>query len=271
MESPFSGGEFKPEELYKASAERFFELLKTFATPTPAASGVARDWSQMAGPLATQLEQWLRMSQSAGSWFSAPGAAAAAPGFMGSQGWPFGPLPLGPAAVQKPETQRIWELAARFAQLQTQLAAHWSEIARAAAQRFIERAGVPSATASLDQTLKLYELWVACAEEAYAATARGEDFSRLQSELANVSAAILVEQRRHAESLAKAFGLPTRNELDVLYTHVKDLSRRLAELAVRAQPPPRAEPQPRAQRPKTNKSKPRARAKGAAGKRRGRA
>jgi hypothetical protein len=126
MESQFSGGQFRPEELYKASAERFFELLKSFATPGPAAAGgAARDWSQMAGVLATQLEEWLRMSQSAGSWFSAPGAAAAgaAPGLMGAQ-WPFGPLPLGPAAVQKPETQRIWELAARFAQLQTQLAAH---------------------------------------------------------------------------------------------------------------------------------------------------
>jgi hypothetical protein len=265
MESPFSGGEFKPEELYKASAERFFELLKTFAAPSPAAGGAAHDWSQMAGPLATQLEQWLRMSQSAGSWFSAPGAAPAAPGLMGSQ-WPFGPLPLGPAAVQKPETQRIWELAARFAQLQTQLAAHWGEIARSAAQRFIARAGVPSAPPSLEQTLKLYELWVACAEEAYAATARGEDFSRLQSELANVSAAILVEQRRHAESLAKAFGLPTRNEVDVLYAHVKELSRRLAELAAGSAPPQR--PAARAKTAKTAKG---ARTRGSARKRRGRA
>ncbi len=88
METPFSGGQFKPEELYKASAERFFELLKSFATPGPAAGagGAARDWSQMAGTLATQLEEWLRMSQSAGSWFSAPGAASAgaAPGLMGA-------------------------------------------------------------------------------------------------------------------------------------------------------------------------------------------
>ncbi len=265
MESPFSGTEFKPEELYKASAERFFELLKSFATP--GAGGTARDWSQMAGPLATQLEQWLRMSQSAGSWFSAPGAAAAgaAPGFMGAQ-WPFGPLPLGPAAVQKPETQRIWELAAQFAHLQTQLAAHWGEIARSAAQRFIARAGVSAASPSLDQTLKLYELWVACAEEAYAATARGEDFSRLQSELANVSAGILVEQRRHAESLAKAFGLPTRNEVDVLYAHVKDLSRRLEELAAAPRPPARAQrPAARAKTPKG------ARKQGRRVKRRGRA
>ena len=239
MESPFSGSEFKPEELYKASAERFFELLKTFATPTPrpaARRATGRRW-QVRSRRSSNNGCACRSPRGVGSPPRALRRARRA-GFMGSQ-WPFGPLPLGPAAVQKPETQRVWELAARFAQLQTQLAVHWGEIARSAAQRFIARAGVPSAPPSLEQTLKLYELWVACAEEAYAATARGEDFSRLQSELANVSAAILVEQRRHAESLAKAFGLPTRNEVDVLYAHVKELSRRLAELAAGSAPPQR--------------------------------
>ena len=39
-----------------------------------------------------------------------------------------------------------------------------------------------------------------------------------------MSAALLVEQRRHAESLVRAFGLPTRNEVDALYAHVKELT-----------------------------------------------
>src|SRR4029077_3449878 len=105
-----------------------------------------------------------------------------------------------------------------------------SEIARSAAQRFVARVGSLSAVPSAEQTLKLYEQWVSCAEEAYAATARRDDSARLQSELANVSAALLVEQRRHAESLVRAFGLPTRNEVDALYAQLKDLRRQLAEL-----------------------------------------
>lgn len=256
METPFSGGAFKPEELYAASAERFFELLKSFAAPPSATSGTAPEWSQLAGPLAAQFEQWLRMSQSAGPWFAGPAGVSAGmgPASGGPQAWSFGPLPLGPAAVQRPETQRVWELLRRLGQLQTQLANHWGEIARNAAQRFVARAGAPLATPSLEQTLKLYEVWVACAEEAYAATARGDEFSRLQSELANVSAALLVEQRRHAESLVRAFGLPTRNEVDALYAHVKDLSRRLGELDSAATP---KKPAPAARK----KSKPAARAK----------
>ena len=245
METPFSGSAFRPEELYAASAARFFELLKNL-TP-PAATGMNRDWSQLAGPLAAQFEQWLRMSQAAGPWFGA--GSGAGPAASAAPGGSFGPLPLGAAAVPRPEAERVWELAARLAQVQTQLAVHWGEVARAAAQRFVTRAGALGGAPSLEQTLKLYELWVACAEEAYGATARTEAFSRLQSELANVSAALLVEQRRHAESLVRAFGLPTRNEVDALYAHVKDLSRRLNELEARAPIDP-VKPKRAATRPK---------------------
>jgi len=255
METPFSGTPFHPEELYAASAGRFFELLKTLAPPA-AAAGMSRDWSQLAGPLAAQFEQWLRMSQSAGPWFGAgaggPAGAGAAPAPAGS----FGPLPLGMAAVPRPEAERVWELAGRLAQLQTQLAVHWGEVARTAAQRFVTRAGALGGAPSLEQTLKLYELWVACAEEAYGATARSEAFCRLQSELANVSAALLVEQRRHAESLVRAFGLPTRNEVDALYAHVKDLSRRLNELEARAPPEGVTPTRPAARRKPAAKPRP---------------
>jgi hypothetical protein len=208
METASGGGGFRPEEAYAASAERFFELLKTFAGASGGPGAAPHDWSSLAGPLASQFEQWLRLSQSAGPWFTAQGTAGMAPGSTAAPAWSFGPLPFGAAAVQQPEAQRVWELVARLAQLQAQLAAHWSEIARSAAQRFVARVGGLSAVPSADQTLKLYEQWVSCAEEAYAVTARRDDFARLQSELANVSAALLVEQRRHAESLVRASGCP---------------------------------------------------------------
>jgi hypothetical protein len=261
MATPFSGPGFKPEALYAASAEGFLELLKSFAPPGLGA-GAATDWSQFAAPLAQQFEQWLRLSQSAGPWFAGPAGVSAGmgPAFAGAQGWSFGPLPLGAAAAPRPEAQRTFELLTQLGQLQGRLAGHWGEIARGAAQRFVARAGTPQAAASLDDTLKLYELWVTCAEEAYAVTARSEEFSRLQAELANVSAALLVEQRRHAEGLVRAFGLPTRNEVDALYAHIKELTRRLDELRAAA-PGPAA---PRAAHPR-GRPKVKAKAKRAAG------
>jgi hypothetical protein len=223
METPFTSGAFKPEAAFASAAEGFFELLKSFGMPSAGATGAGRDWSSLAGPLAGQFEAWLKTSQSAGPWFAA--ANAASPGFA------FGPLPLGAGAAPQQDAQRTWELVARLAQLQGQLAAHWSEIASTAARRFIARLGAAAGGApTLDNAMKLYELWVNCAEESYAATVRKDDFSRLQAELANTSAALLVEQRRHAETLVRAFGLPTRNEVDALYAQLKDLRGQLAEL-----------------------------------------
>lgn len=228
METPFSSFGFKPEEAYAAAAQRFFDLLKNFG---PAAATGGAGWSQLAAPLAAQFEQWLRATQSAGPWFGAPqGAPFATPGTS------FGPLPLGAGAVPAAEGQRTFELLGRLTQLQGRLAAHWGEIARSAAQRFVTQAGTLGGAPTLDQSLKLYELWVKCAEEAYAATARSEEFAQLQSDLANVSAALLVEQRRHAEALVKAFGLPTRGEVDALHAQLKDLLRRLGELEQPARP-----------------------------------
>jgi hypothetical protein len=228
METPFTSAGFKPEAAFADAAQRFFEMLKTFGVP---AAGARPDWSSLGAPLASQFEEWLRMSQSAGPWF----AAAGAPASGANPAWSFGPLPLGPAAASGGDAQRIFELLGKLTQLQGQLAVHWSEVANTAARRFIERLGSNAAApATVEQALKLYELWVACAEEAYAATAHKADFGRLQAEVANTSAALLVQQRRHAETLVRAFGLPTRNEVDALYAQVKDLRRELAELRVPA-------------------------------------
>ena len=257
METPGTGTSFKPEEAYAAAAERFFELMKTFGM----GAGTNTDWKTLAAPLATQFERWLQMSQGMTPWFTAatPGAFAGT-GLGAAAAAAFGPLPLGPAAVSGAEPARTLELLGRLAQLQGELARHWSQIAATAAQRFIARLGAaPAAAATPQQALKLYELWVNCAEEAYAATVHREDFSRLQAELTNTSAALLAEQRRHAESLVRAFGLPTRNEIDALYAQVKDLRQQLADLAANAGEKRRAAPQaaPR----KARSSAPRSRAR----------
>ncbi len=230
MQNPFASAAFRPDAAFAGAAERFFELLKSFGVPAAGAAGAAQDWSALAGSLAGQFEQWLKSSQSGGPWFSAAGFPGAGAGFAAGAA-SFGPLPLGAGAAPQQDAQRTWDLVARLAQLQAQLASYWGEIARSAAQHFIAR--LPSAAGgapTLDSALKLYELWVNCAEESYAATVRKEDFSRLQAQLANTSAALLVEQRRHAETLVRAFGLPSRNEVEALYAQLKELRVQLAEL-----------------------------------------
>jgi hypothetical protein len=247
METPNRSGAFSPDAAFAGAAERFFDLSKIFGLPGTGAPGQLPDWSSLAGPLAGQFEQWLRMSQSAGPWFGAgAGGAPAAPGAgfaAAAPAWSFGPLPLGPGVAQPNDAQRSFELLGRLAQLQGQLAAHWSEIAGTAAQRFVARLPtVAGHAATPDNALKLYELWVDCAEEAYAAAVRKDEFCRLQSELANTSAALLVEQRRHAETLVRAFGLPTCNEMEALYAQLRELRGELAKATQAPAAPGRAPP-----------------------------
>jgi Poly(R)-hydroxyalkanoic acid synthase subunit (PHA_synth_III_E) len=277
MQTPFGSAGVKPEEAFAGAAERFFELLRTFGLPP---AGKAPDWSSLTAPLAREFEQWLRLSQSAAPWFAAAAGAAgagstgaaAAPGGTSSTAsspWPFGALPLGPMAAQGRDTQRLFELLGRLAQLQGQLAVHWSEIAQAAARRFVARLGGAAAVpATPEQALKLYELWVNCAEEAYAATVHQDEFSRLQAELANTWAALLVEQRRHAETLVRAFGLPSRAEVDALAGQLQELRRQLAELADVPRPRPSGGQEPAAHERGTHTPRPAPprRAKRAAGK-----
>jgi len=220
------------------------------------------DWSSLAAPLAGQFEQWLRGSQPANPWF----AAMSGQGAPLSPAWSLGPLPLGAAAAPQADMQRSFELLTRLTQLQTQLAAYWGEIANTAARKFVARLGAGAVGGTVtarstaptpENALKLYELWVDCAEEAYAAVVHRDDFSRLQAELTNTSAALLAEQRRNAETLARTFGLPTRNEVDALYAQIKELRRQFARVmepggvareGPEAAPERRAAPAPRAKR-----------------------
>ena len=239
---------FRPEAAFASAAERFFELMKSCGAQSGSAAGAAPDAATLAGSLAGQFEQWLRATQSAGPWFSpgsgggsspagiaaafTPGAFAPGSSHPGGGSWPFGPLPLGMSAVTPAEGQRSFELITQLAQLQAQLASHWHEIAASAASQFVARLGsLASAPATLEGAMQVYEVWVDCAESAYGAAVRKDDFARLQSQLANVSAALLVEQRKHAETLARAFGLPTRNEVDTLHGQVRELRRALATLS----------------------------------------
>jgi hypothetical protein len=267
METPFSNAGFKPDAAFASAAERFYELLKTFGASS---QGGAQDWSALGAPLAGQFEQWLRLWQSGGQW---PGGAfAPAAGFATApSAWPFRPLPLGPAAAFG-EGERLAELFGRLAQLQTQLATHWSEIATAASRCFVQRvAAAPAAPPTLEQAMKLYQVWVNCAEEAYAATVHRPEFARLQAEITNTSTALLIEQRRQLEALARASGLPTREEVDALHGQLRELRRELAALASyrspQATPPPpptrsRPTPAPRAAdaRAASGSRKPQARA-----------
>lgn len=243
-EMPFTTGSRESDAAFSAAAARFFDWLRTFAATPPGARAQPPEWSAYAALLAGQFEHWLRSSPAAGAAF------AAAAGFPGAAaGWPMGAMPLGPAAAQGPEAQSAWDLLMKLGQLQGELAGHWSDIAQGAAQRFIARMrAAGSADFTSEGAVALYEIWVECAEEAYAATVRKESFCRLQAQLTNTAMALLLAQRKQADVLARAWGLPTREEADAMQRQIRELRGKLGERAPASRAPKARAAKPRARR-----------------------
>jgi Poly(R)-hydroxyalkanoic acid synthase subunit (PHA_synth_III_E) len=245
MSTPFTTGPFGPEAMFAGAAAGFYDLLRAFGAHAGGGGATAPDLSSVSRALGAQFEQWLKSSQ-------APGFSAA-------------------AGLAAPEERASWDLLMRLAQLQVQLGAQWSEIASGCAQRFLARArtaGVGALTP--ESALKLYELWVDCAEESYAARVRTDEFASLQAQLTNTTAELLLAQRRQAQQLARAWGLPTRAEVEGLERQIRELRERLEHGAA---PVPRpATPRKRRPpgRPRPSPARPRGAAPRHAGRRRGR-
>jgi polyhydroxyalkanoate synthase subunit PhaE len=240
MSTPFAAGPFRPDAMFSGAAAGFYELLRAFGAHT----GAAPDFSSLARALGAQFEQWLKSSQVSGPslWGIPPTAAA-------------GGLAPGPAFAAAPDARAAWDLLVRLAQLQAQLGAQWGEIASQCAQRFAARAGSAGAGAlTPDSALKLYELWVDCAEEAYAARVRTDEFASLQAQLANTTAELLLVQRRQAEQMARAWGLPTREELDGLERQLQELRAELEQSGARRAPRAKRPPKPRARAAATRRT-----------------
>jgi hypothetical protein len=151
----------------------------------------------------------------------------------------------------------------KLGELQGELARHWSAIAQDSAQRFMARMRAAGGAADLSSegALALYETWVACAEEAYAARVRQEDFCRLQAQLTNTAMALLLAQRKQADTLARGWGLPTREEADALQRQISELKRQLEE---RSQPARRTAARPAATARRVKPRSPKRAAKGGA-------
>lgn len=113
----------------------------------------------------------------------------------------------------------------------------WSQvlsgIARDTASRFAARQAAqppPSLRATFDR-------WIDCAEEAYQVAARSDSFVQAHARLINEF--VLERARQHAllERGARAFGMPTRAEVDALHDTVRELR---AAAAATATPPKRS-------------------------------
>lgn len=94
----------------------------------------------------------------------------------------------------------------------------------------------------LQSMREAYDLFVDCAEDAYAEVVTAADFGKLSAELMNAAVAVKRHAQAMIEEAAAAANLPTRRELDTAHRRAQTLRRQLAVVQdelqdLRAAPP----------------------------------
>src|SRR5260370_36481922 len=120
---------------------------------------------------------------------------------------------LGPTREHQQRWQRTAQACRRLDDARRPLHCLWSDALSEAATAFAARIGPPRVAAlSAEAVRKLYDLWIECAEEAYARAAHGDAFCEALSGFVNASSQWRPEGQAKIEQSAKILDLPTRRE-----------------------------------------------------------
>ena len=151
---------------------------------------------------------------------------------LGAAGVQPTPLENSPALGPTREHQQRWQRAAdawrRTDDARRRLQRLWSDALSEAATAFAARLAPPHAAAvSAEAVRKLYDLWIECAEEAYARAAHGDAFCEALSEFVNASSQWRREVQASIEHSAKLLDLPTRSEINSLTHRLRSVEEQL--------------------------------------------
>lgn len=172
------------------------------------------------GPLgADMLAAWQRMG--------GPAAAGA-----GSQMPPWPALPaLGLTRERQEAMERLGQAAMRYQQALGRYGEMLGRVSTDAVERLSKRiARGAQSNEQIGSFRAMYDLWVDCGEQAFAAAAHGADFAKAQSEVNDALMELKTEQQKQVEDWARSLDLPTRTEMNTLLKRVNTLRRRLREL-----------------------------------------
>jgi class III poly(R)-hydroxyalkanoic acid synthase PhaE subunit len=144
---------------------------------------------------------------------------------------------LGPTREHQQRWQRTAEAWRRIDDARRRLQRLWSDALSEAATAFAARIGPPHAAAlSAEAVRKLYDLWIECAEEAYARAAHGDAFCEALSEFVNASSQWRREVQASIEHSAKLLDLPTRSEINSLTHRLRSVEEQLRAAAKTRKP-----------------------------------
>jgi class III poly(R)-hydroxyalkanoic acid synthase PhaE subunit len=164
-----------------------------------------------------------------GAWQKMAGPAAAGGG-ASMPAWPGLPA-LGITRERQEAMERLGQAALRYQQALGRYGELLGKVSADAVERLTRRISrISRPDEQIGSFRAMYDLWVECGEEAFAAAAHGAEFAKAQSEVNDALMSLKSEQQKQVEDWARALDLPTRTEMNTLLKRVNTLRRRLREV-----------------------------------------
>jgi hypothetical protein len=210
---------FESADRFAAAARNYLEGVQT---PGPAAAAAVRAFGDFLRVETMDLFRfpWSANPVSDGAGATVPPAMQDSPAF-------------GPNREHQLRWQRSADAGRRISDAQHRLQLLWSDALRDAAIAFAARLEPPDFSAAtgavpgVEALRGLYNVWIDCAEEAYARIAHSDSFSSALADFMNASSVWRKESQANVELWAKALDLPTRSELNTLMRRVNSLEEQL--------------------------------------------
>jgi len=133
------------------------------------------------------------------------------------------------------EMQEDWQELARLWLEQAQAVQKYESLLMGVGNRTTELVGTQLMAMmtngkSIESLRQAYDLWVDCAEMAYAELAQGNEFITTQAKLTNTLMAVKRKEQQMIEPILRVFDLPTRSELNTAHKRIHSLRRELGQL-----------------------------------------
>lgn len=139
--------------------------------------------------------------------------------------------PIGFSRERQLEWQAYLKAHANYQQYATQLTQHFASVFTQSLQQVpIEVEKRAKAGQPIQSIRELYDLWIECGEQSFAAIAKDDSFVKAQAAHTNALSILKLAEHALLERWLQEHDLPTRSELNSLHQKVRSMSDRIAEL-----------------------------------------
>ena len=143
-------------------------------------------------------------------------------------------IPLGHSRERQVEWQAYVKALADYQQIATNLMQQFANVVAESLKNVPDLVAQRSQSGKTVESMReLYEIWIECGEQCFAAISRDDQFVAVQAAHTNALSRVRLAERTLLERWLQQYDLPTRSEINALHQKVRGMAQHIAELEAR--------------------------------------